>query len=75
MERLTPKEKAIELVEKYVDIQNELDETTTFYWGFAQKCAMILAKEITNEFINKCCEHQNRTYWEEVQKEILIYNG
>ena len=44
---MTPKEKAIELVEKYVDIQNELDETTTFYWGFAQKCALILAKEIT----------------------------
>ena len=51
------------------------DETTTFYWGFAQKCALILAKEITNEFINKCCEHQNRTYWEEVQTEISNYNG
>lgn len=72
---MTSKEKAIELVEKYVYIQNELDEITTFHWVFAQKCAMILAKEITNEFINKCCEHQNRKFWEQVQEEISLYNG
>ncbi len=76
---MTAKEKAIELVEKYVDIQKELDETTTFYFGFAQKCAIISVKDTLDILYYLSDTSQNiveeRDFYEEVLKEISIYNG
>ena len=40
------KQKADELIEKYVGIQSELEETTSFYWNYAIKCASIAVNEI-----------------------------
>ena len=76
---MTAKEKAIELVEKYVDIQKELGETTTFYLGFAQKCAIISVKDTLDILYYLSDTSQNiveeRDFYEEVLKEISIYNG
>jgi hypothetical protein len=80
---MEPKEKAKELVEKYVDVQNELDETTTFYWGFAKQCALIAVEEILSEYqsmsdTDSIIYIENEityvihklVYWQEVKQEI-----
>jgi hypothetical protein len=43
---MTPKEKAQEIIEKYIYIQSELEETTQFYLSYAVKCALIAVNEI-----------------------------
>jgi hypothetical protein len=67
VEKSTPKEKASEMVEKYVDIQAELEETTQFYWGYAVKCALIAVDEILKLYYHLTDEFK---YWQEVRLEI-----
>jgi len=67
VKKVAPKEKAIELVEKYVDIQTELEETTQFYWGYAVKCALIAVDEILKLYCHLTDEFK---YWQEVRLEI-----
>ena len=71
---MTAKEKAIELVEKYIDIQSELEETTQFYWGYAQKCALMAVDEILNLMIKTYDWDENTNgnihFWQEVKEEI-----
>lgn len=73
MIRLTPEEKAQELVNKYyhlfsVELENTID------YREAKQCALILVDEIINTLIidpirvnNK---YQTTNYWQDVKKEI-----
>lgn len=71
---MTPKEKAIELYKKYLEwISNTYYHVGTYSKSDGEKskeCTLIAVNEIISQFINKCCEHQNRTYWEEVKEEV-----
>jgi len=68
---MTPKEKSIEIVEKYVDIQSELEETTQFYWGYAVKCALISVNELINDTNSSSpFEVERLVFWSEVKQEI-----
>ena len=66
---MTPKEKAIELVDKYYDYVNAYDnEGNATYLQVknnSKKCALITVNEILKS-------HQLfNSYWEEVRKEII----
>ena len=63
---MTPKEKAIELVEKYyhlfsVELENTID------YREAKKCALIAVDEISYN-----CYEVMRPFWEEVKHEIEL---
>jgi hypothetical protein len=61
---MTPKEKAIELVEKFTDIENEYNEYSDFKQ--AKQCALIAVDEILS-VINYNSEMH---FWIKVKKEI-----
>jgi hypothetical protein len=74
---MTPKEKAIELVEKYaVWSWNE----TVCNYEVAIECALIAVDEVLNVFPQseyledrgEYCENRERLYWNEVKKEIEL---
>ena len=67
---ITPKEKAEQLIEKYVDIQSELEETTSFYWDYAKKCALITVDEILS--INNERMYQLTGVKENFYKEVKL---
>jgi len=61
---MTPKEKAIELVEKYIDLQDEnLKECD---YRFSKLCALIAVDEI----ISDNASIYSQQYWNEVKQEI-----
>ena len=60
---MTPKEKAIELVDKF----NKPDTTHYPYVHNAQQCALIAIDEIMKASVNPI---DRVFYWEEVKKEI-----
>jgi len=71
---MTPKEKAIELVEKYIDLQDEnLKECD---YRFSKLCALIAIDEIINLDFNIKCDASERcvsyiiTFYENVKIEI-----
>lgn len=81
---MTPQEKAKDLVERYVTVQNMLDETTQFYWEFAQKCADIAVqgtlRSLFDILIAKDTKDDEEVvkqyqFYQEVRKEIKKYNG
>ena len=58
---MTPKEKAIELFDKF----NNPDTRYYPYVHNAQQCALIAVDEIIEH-----CNYANKWYWQEVKKEI-----
>jgi hypothetical protein len=66
---MLPKNKAKELIEKYVDIQSDLEETTSFDWEYAIKCALIAVGEIIESHSDNIVINE-LYYWQEVRKEI-----
>jgi len=61
---MTPKEKAIELVEKFIDLQDEnLKECD---YRFSKLCALITVDEI----IRDNASIYSQQYWNEVKQEI-----
>lgn len=70
---MTPKEKAEELIEKYVDIQSELEETTSFYWGYAKKCALIAVEEILDLGYTSKSDFRVYEFYSKVKLEIINY--
>jgi hypothetical protein len=63
---MTPKEKAIELVDKF----NKPDITYYPYVHNAQQCALIAVDEIMNVIIGSYDYELEKIYWQEVKKEI-----
>jgi hypothetical protein len=65
---MTPKEKAIELVEHYAEIIEPIEYGVILErnWKSAKHCALIAVEEILNS--NNIIF--NKTYWEEVKQEI-----
>jgi len=72
-----PKEKAKELVDKYIEMEY-LKDFHGMYQPLAKQCALIAVDEILNS--NPCCEDSDRGgnfqwasneyYWQEVKQEI-----
>jgi hypothetical protein len=57
---MTPKEKAKDLLDKYLDLDFHL------YLENAKQCALIAV----DEFINNCTDIDIWEYWQEVKQEI-----
>jgi len=68
---MTPKEKAIELVEKFTDIENKYNEYSDFKQ--AKQCALIAVDEIIDSINWHPLEYPNKEiiFWNEVIEEIL----
>jgi hypothetical protein len=76
---MTPKEKAIELVDRFIDYVNCWDDETadpnyTQAYNYAKQCALIAVDEIA-----KCTKYENQKfdndrfsedYWQQVKQEI-----
>ena len=64
---MTPKEKAKELVDKFMEYSDAADEH-----GFAKQCALIAVDEIMDAIDWHGFETPNKEieYWEEVKQEI-----
>jgi hypothetical protein len=73
---MTPKEKALELYNKFEDGITGVEGTD--WWISAEKCALIAVDEILNvlpqkEYLedkSKYIENRERLYWQEVKQEI-----
>jgi hypothetical protein len=74
---MTPKEKAKELVKKFMSIDSDSEKFDGFKMGFfyAQRCALIAVDEIA-----KCTKYEKQKfdndrfsedYWQEVKTEII----
>ena len=57
---MTPKEKAKELVDRFLNEQNDTEEISQ-----AKQCALICVDEVIES-----CFHPNLEYWQEVKQEI-----
>jgi hypothetical protein len=72
---MTPKEKAIEIVNKYIDLSDECDCLEyscicfKMYEYKAKQCALICAKEIWDE-LESARVFEEYDYWQEVKQEI-----
>ena len=68
---MTPKEKAIELVNKYQTSQNNL---LGVYWdNLSKQCALIAVDELEKQeatLLNYNSESYSSEYWQEVKQEI-----
>jgi hypothetical protein len=65
---MTPKEKAEELVLKYLRIDNNTKEW--FNTHIAKQCALIAVNEILNTIEQIFETFEERKYWQQVKKEI-----
>lgn len=63
----TPKEKAEELVLKFLRLQEE-GSSNWFHKKLAKKCALIAVDEILNEYWSH--DTKRRDWWQEVKQEI-----
>ena len=64
---INPKDKAIELIDKYKDVRWDIDPTT------AKLCAMVAVDEILNiyQIKNAAFEfYELRNYWQDVKQEL-----
>jgi hypothetical protein len=72
---LSPKEKAIELVEMFMNIRKQkLADYSIIYYPTAKQCALIAVNEIM-KLIEKSYYDENiikgaKLYWQEVKQEI-----
>ena len=63
---MTPKEKAAEIIEAFMNIkQQELGDHSIIHYRTAKQCALIAV----NETLNK--NGYNNDYWQEVKQEIF----
>ena len=74
---MTPKEKALSLLDKmeiqtysYQEYAGAHPSIAEIGYEAGKKCALILVNEMIEFSTNKCCEFQNRKYWEEVKQEL-----
>lgn len=83
---LTPKEKAIELVNKYWDSLYEVSGDIEYIGTQSKQCALIAVDEIieshsllgkkmfeivgTDSYQDRCLNYDRGQYWQEVKKEI-----
>ena len=71
---MTPKEKAEELVDKYMNIRNvKLSDYSIIYLPTAKQCALISVDEILKAVDNpdeKYSMKDSVDYWQEVKQEI-----
>ena len=67
---MTPKEKAKELVDKFVSLDH--DVFCSVNYPYSKQCALIAVKEIKEAIDWHEYEYPNETfdYWEQVEKEI-----
>jgi hypothetical protein len=61
---MTPKEKAQELVQRFID-EAYAETTEQLYTPIAKKAALIAVNEILKE-----CVEDKQSYWQEVKQEI-----
>lgn len=68
---MTPKEKAENLIDKYLMVRNEFNET--LYFSEAKHCALIAVDEILESFIkfNYTIIKNKLEFWQEVREEII----
>ena len=68
---MTPKEKAKELVDKFMKVDSDSKTFDGFemIYFYAQRCALIAVDEILNIY-SKFKEHPQYVYWQEVKQEI-----
>lgn len=62
---MTPKEKAIDLMDKYLDLDFHI------YLENVKQCALIAVDEILNNDNNFFNTYSQNDYWQEVKQEIL----
>ena len=63
---MTPKEKAQELIDKFMHIKpTKLSDYTHIYYPSAKQCALIVANECLNN-----CTIQQVSFWEDVKSEL-----
>lgn len=74
---MTPKEKAKEMVVKFMKIDSDSEMFDGFKMGlfYAQRCALIAVDELINEASQKIhtqgrCMLSDKEYWQEVKQEI-----
>ena len=68
---MTPKEKALELVDKYMNIRNvKLSDYSIIYLPTAKQCALIAVDEIIEALKNNAANSASWLYYEEVKQEI-----
>ena len=71
---MTPKEKAEELVDKYMNIRNvKLSDYSIIYLPTAKQCALIAVNEIIKSNPINFDENENciaSNWWEQVKQEI-----
>jgi hypothetical protein len=60
---MTSKEKAENLIDKYLMVRNEFNET--LYFSEAKQCALIAVDELLNH-----CYEVMKPFWQEVKQEI-----
>ena len=78
--KLTPKEKAKELVKKYVEFKID-GQHRIFGIELSKQCALIAVDEILENFgtltegKDHYCAYLTTEYYEEVKQEILTYGG
>jgi hypothetical protein len=70
---MTPKEKAIELIDKFnqftiKQLMYHKNGKTKEYYGDAKQCALIAVDEILNNIIDD--DKQILNYWQQVKQEI-----
>jgi hypothetical protein len=68
---ITEKEKAEELIDKYLWLQRKLETLASF--KYAQECAIINVKEIISACEYNHVESYNTEWWNRVIKEIESY--
>lgn len=62
---MAPKEKAIELLNKYNSLQVSFYKNQDPSYGYAKQCALIAVDEILKEVV------LTTMYWQEVKQEII----
>lgn len=70
---MTPKEKACELIDSYMDIGEEQEYNTPRYLSeeVARKCALIAVDEIIKNIVSSPTDYgASWTYWMQVKQEI-----
>jgi len=64
---MTPKEKAKELINKYMFLGNAVNSI-----GFAKQCALICVDEIIIQYYVHTDNVNQHTFWQEVKHELRI---
>jgi len=71
---MTPKERAVHLVDKYLNMKRiKMSDYSVIYLPTAKECALIVVEEIIKEFgtyFKVNIEGNYMSYWEKVKEEI-----